>query len=122
MILPALPGTTGPSLNAWNPWEISGRVWLSATHAPSGWAYFLAKMGTSVNAATETAITLTGRRTGRYRRADLPAIGPDTIRQAAAAGLRGIAVEAGGSLVLDAPEVASLADTLGLFVFGVTDA
>jgi DUF1009 family protein len=54
------------------------------------------------------------------RRADLPAIGPDTVVQAAKAGLRGIAVEAGGSLVLGAAAVAEAADAHGLFVIGVT--
>jgi DUF1009 family protein len=53
------------------------------------------------------------------RRADLPAIGPDTVVQAAEAGLRGIAVEAGGSLVLGADAVAEAADAHGLFVIGV---
>jgi DUF1009 family protein len=53
------------------------------------------------------------------RRADLPTIGPDTVAQAAAAGLRGIAVEAGGSLVLGAGVVAEDADKRGLFVIGV---
>ena len=54
------------------------------------------------------------------RRADLPVIGVDTVTQAANAGLRGIAVEAGGSLILGAQAVAELADSLGLFVIGVT--
>jgi DUF1009 family protein len=54
------------------------------------------------------------------RRADLPTIGPDTVAQAAKAGLRGIGVEAGGSLILGADAVAKAADELGLFVFGVS--
>ncbi|WP_157937632.1 LpxI family protein [Oceaniglobus roseus] len=54
---------------------------------------------------------------GQDRRVDLPTIGPDTVRQAAAAGLAGIVVEAGGVLVLDAPEVISAADDLGLFLW-----
>lgn len=53
------------------------------------------------------------------RRLDMPAIGPDTVRAAAAAGLSGIAVEAGGTIVADRAEVVRLADELGLFVFGV---
>jgi DUF1009 family protein len=54
------------------------------------------------------------------RRADLPVIGPDTVRQAADAGLRGIAVEAGGSLIIDADSVTAAADVAGLFVIGVS--
>ncbi len=53
------------------------------------------------------------------RRLDMPAIGPDTIRGAAAAGLAGVAVEAGGTIVADRDEVARLADELGLFVWGI---
>ena len=53
------------------------------------------------------------------RRLDLPTIGADTVRRAAEAGLRGIAVEAGGTLVMDRPEVIAEADRLGLFVTGL---
>ncbi len=52
------------------------------------------------------------------RRIDLPTIGQNTIRLAADAGLAGVAIEAGASLVLDATGVAKLADELGLFVYG----
>jgi UDP-2,3-diacylglucosamine hydrolase len=56
---------------------------------------------------------------GQERRADLPTIGRRTVRAAAAAGLRGIAIEAGASLVIDPPAVAAAADEAGLFVVGV---
>ncbi len=59
---------------------------------------------------------------GQERRADLPAIGPATVANAARAGLAGIAVEAGSALVLDSVEIARLADEAGLFVVGVTAA
>jgi DUF1009 family protein len=52
---------------------------------------------------------------------DLPSIGARTIELAHAAGLRGVAVEAGGSLVLDLAKVTARADALGLFVIGVSD-
>ena len=52
-------------------------------------------------------------------RLDLPTIGPGTVRAAHAAGLRGIAVEAGAALVVDAETVARRADELGLFVVGL---
>lgn len=54
------------------------------------------------------------------RRIDLPTIGIATLREAAAAGLRGIAVEADGALVLGRDAVTAEADRLGLFVIGVT--
>lgn len=52
-------------------------------------------------------------------RADLPSIGPQTVHGAKAAGLGGIAVEAGRSLVLDREELVAAADAAGLFVIGI---
>lgn len=52
-------------------------------------------------------------------RVDLPTIGVQTVNRALAAGLRGIAVQAGGALVVDRPAVVSAADDGGLFVIGV---
>jgi DUF1009 family protein len=56
---------------------------------------------------------------GQEPRADLPTIGRRTVDGAAAAGLRGIAVEAGASLIIDRAAVAAAADRSGLFVVGV---
>jgi UDP-2,3-diacylglucosamine hydrolase len=56
---------------------------------------------------------------GQERRADRPTIGPRTVALAAEAGLAGIAVEAGTTIVLDRDEVISAADLAGLFVVGV---
>lgn len=53
------------------------------------------------------------------RRVDMPAIGPATVEKAAAAGLKGIAVVAGSTLVVDLQQVIGLADRHGLFVVGV---
>jgi UDP-2,3-diacylglucosamine hydrolase len=52
-------------------------------------------------------------------RADLPSIGVSTIANARAAGLAGIAIEAGRALILDREAVVSAADEAGLFVFGI---
>jgi UDP-2,3-diacylglucosamine hydrolase len=52
------------------------------------------------------------------RRADLPTIGKATIEAVAKAGFAGIAIEAGGVLVLDRKAVALKADALGIFVLG----
>ncbi len=54
------------------------------------------------------------------RRADLPAIGAQTVTGAAAAGLKGIAVEAGACLVLDRAAIIAAADRAGIFVIGVS--
>ncbi len=57
-------------------------------------------------------------KSGQDRRVDRPAIGPDTVRAAHAAGLSGIAVEAGGVFVLEGAEVERLAAGAGLFLHG----
>ena len=52
------------------------------------------------------------------RRVDLPAVGISTIQNAIRAGLRGIAVEAGGVLVMDRQEIKAEADRAGVFFYG----
>ncbi len=64
-------------------------------------------------------VLVKGRKLGQERRVDLPTIGPATVEAAAAAGLRGIAVEAGHTLVAQADVLARRAERLGLFVIGV---
>jgi DUF1009 family protein len=56
---------------------------------------------------------------GQDRRADLPTIGPETVRRAAAAGLRGIAFEAGGTLLAERDATLLQADAAGLFLLGL---
>jgi len=56
---------------------------------------------------------------GQERRADRPTIGPRTVALAAGAGLRGIAVEAEVTIVLDREEVIRRADRAGIFVVGL---
>jgi len=51
-------------------------------------------------------------------RVDLPTVGVETVRRAAAAKLSGIAVEAGKALVMDMSDMVREADALGLFVYG----
>jgi len=53
------------------------------------------------------------------RRVDLPTIGSRTVERAAAAGLAGIAIEAGGAIIADRDELAALANKLGLFVLAL---
>ncbi len=54
------------------------------------------------------------------RRADLPTIGPVTVRRADEAGLSGIAVEAAATLILERAATLAAADEAGLFVVGVS--
>lgn len=59
---------------------------------------------------------------GQELRVDLPTIGVTTVRGVAAAGLAGLAIEAGAALVIDADETRAAADELGVFVYGFTHA
>lgn len=53
------------------------------------------------------------------RKTDLPVVGVRTIANAATAGLAGVAVEAGGALIVDRGAVVAAADSAGLFLVGV---
>jgi DUF1009 family protein len=58
---------------------------------------------------------------GQDRRFDLPSIGPRTIAGAAQAGLSGVAVIAGGTIVAEPQALIDAADKAGLFVVGMRD-
>ena len=51
-------------------------------------------------------------------RADLPAIGPKTVAMAAKAGLKGIVIESGKSLILDREATVKKAESLNIFIYG----
>lgn len=53
------------------------------------------------------------------RRADLPTVGPETMRNAAAAGLRGVAFEAGATILAEREACQAAADAAGLFLLGL---
>jgi hypothetical protein len=59
------------------------------------------------------------KKPGQESRADLPTIGVSTVDTATKAGLAGIAIEAGGALVIDREALVKAADAAGLFVIGV---
>jgi DUF1009 family protein len=56
---------------------------------------------------------------GQDRRADLPTIGPGTLKAAAEAGLRGVAFEAGGTILAERGRAVEEADAAGLFLLGL---
>lgn len=56
---------------------------------------------------------------GQERRVDLPTLGVKTVRLAAAAGLRGIAFEANGTLFADRLATIAAANEAGLFLLGL---
>ena len=52
------------------------------------------------------------------KRIDLPTIGIETVERVASCGFAGIAIEAGGSLIVNRRDVARRADALGIFIVG----
>ena len=58
---------------------------------------------------------------GQDRRIDLPSIGPKTIENVANAGLAGVAVTAGSSIIADAEETTAAADRAKVFLVGVRE-
>lgn len=52
------------------------------------------------------------------RRIDLPTVGVSTVELVEAAGLAGLAVEAGGALLLQRTEMEEAAERLGVFIYG----
>ena len=56
---------------------------------------------------------------GQDRRADLPTIGAQTVGAAIAAGLRGLAFEGGGTIIMDRDAMIAAADAAGFFILGL---
>jgi len=63
-------------------------------------------------------VLLKARKATQDGRTDLPVIGVQTVQNAAAAGLAGIAVEAGAALIVNRQGIVKAADDSGLFVCG----
>jgi hypothetical protein len=105
---------------------VAGGVAL-AVEAQEGTDAMLARIAglpTTVRGTTENrrGVLLKRPKPIQERRIDLPVVGPQTLRGAAAAGLAGIAVEAQGALAVRRDEMIAEADRLGLFLYGFTDA
>jgi len=56
---------------------------------------------------------------GQDKRLDLPTIGPNTIKMLAECGFKGVAAEAGQTLLVQAEQTIALADKLKIFIMGV---
>ncbi len=74
-----------------------------------------------VETASGRGVLVKAAKRGQDRRFDLPSIGPRTVEGAARAGLAGIAVVAGSTIVAEPAQIAKVADRERLFVFGVRD-
>ena len=78
---------------------------------------FVARTPPELRPAGARGVLYKAPKPGQDRRVDLPAIGPGTIERAAAAGLAGVAVEAGGVMILDYAGAVAAADAAGLFLW-----
>lgn len=88
-----------------------------AIEGPEGTDRMLARLaGTRRNG---TGVLVKAPKLGQDRRIDLPSVGPKTVESAARAGLAGIAVLAGSSIVAEPERFAADADRAGIFVVGV---
>jgi hypothetical protein len=75
----------------------------------------------AIRARPGRGVLVKAPKSGQDLRFDLPALGPRTIEGAAAAGLAGIAVVAGNTIVADSQTMIEAADKAGLFVIGIAE-
>ncbi len=68
---------------------------------------------------SRTGVLVKAPKPGQEERVDMPTIGPNTVRKAAAAGLTGIAVVAGHTLIAERNATLEAAKETKLFVVGV---
>jgi UDP-2,3-diacylglucosamine hydrolase len=92
---------------------------IAALEDRQGTQAMLAGLAASQTRFTRSGVLAKFAKPQQETRVDLPAIGPETVDQAAAAGLAGIVVEAGRSLILDRETAIGRADDLGLFIVGM---
>lgn len=69
--------------------------------------------------AAKGGVLVKAPKRGQDRRFDLPSIGPQTVDGAARAGLAGIAVVGGATIVAEADKLIASADSAGIFIVGV---
>lgn len=79
---------------------------------------FVAATPAPLRAASPRGVLYKAPKPGQDRRMDLPALGAATVERAARAGLAGIAVAAGGVLLIDRAAITAAAAATGLFVTG----
>ncbi|MBS0535451.1 MAG: UDP-2,3-diacylglucosamine diphosphatase LpxI [Proteobacteria bacterium] len=69
--------------------------------------------------AAKGGVLVKAPKRGQDRRFDLPSIGPQTVDGAVRAGLAGVAVVAGATVVADAEQLVAAADRAGVFILGL---
>jgi DUF1009 family protein len=118
-------------LDAISPFDVGQAVIVAdarvlATEASEGTDQMLARVAElrrsgRIAEAPGRGVLVKAAKRNQDRRFDLPSIGPRTVEGAARAGLAGIAVLAGSTVLAEAARVAEVADRERLFVFGVLE-
>jgi hypothetical protein len=101
---------------------VVSRGFVVAIEAAEGTDAMLERSARLRAAQGRAGVLLKRPKPGQELRVDLPVVGAETIRRAAAAGLAGVAVEAGAALVIDLEATAAAADEHGLFAYGFSPA
>ena len=120
----ALLAATGPFDVGQAAVVADGRV--LAVEAAEGTDHMLAhvaemRRGGRIRSAAGTGVLVKAPKPSQDRRFDLPTVGPSTVQHIAAAGLAGLAVVAGGVIIVEPARVMALADKANIFVAGVRD-
>jgi DUF1009 family protein len=103
---------------------VAGGVVL-AIEGAEGTDAMLARVGNLNGERAETAcrgVLAKGPKPGQELRVDMPTVGPRTVEHAAAAGLCGVAIEAGAVLLLERDRTVQAADASGVAVEGLPKA
>jgi DUF1009 family protein len=118
-------------LNASSPFDVGQAVVVAdarvlAVEAAEGTDRMLARIvelrqSGRIAVASGRGVLVKAAKRGQDRRVDLPSIGPQTVEGAARAGLAGIAVVAGSTIVAEPERISATADRERLFVLGVRD-
>lgn len=117
-------------LDALSPYDVGQAAVVSglrvvAIEGPEGTDRMLARAGKITRGGflrrrrTMGGVLVKGPKRDQDLRVDLPAIGPRTIANAARAGLEGIAIAKGFTLILDRAATLAAADKAGLFLVGI---
>ena len=116
-------------LHATSPFDIGQAVVVANNHVlavegPEGTDQMLGRIvelrsNRRIRAPLGTGVLVKAPKDGQDHRIDLPSIGPKTVEGVKAAGLAGIAVVAGQTIVADHARMAEVADQAGVFVVGV---
>jgi DUF1009 family protein len=117
-------------LRAIGPFDVGQAVVVAGKHvlaveAAEGTDQMLARVAEMrangrVRSAAGSGVLVKSAKPGQDRRFDLPSIGPQTVAGALRAGLAGIAVVAGETIIAEPEQVVAQADRANIFVIGAS--